>query len=265
MKLFVSALLLCASAISSMPVDGPGEFGDKFEGDILLPVNQRDALNSRTGLINTRYRWTKNIVPYIFVDQTKDQREAIREVLDEMEEDLCLTFVERTTEADYIRVTSSESGCFSNVGRIGGPQQLNLQSNKPGWGCFTEGIIMHEFIHALGFYHMQSAIERDNYVTIMWRNIVAGHRHNFVKYSANQISKSRGGYDYGSVMHYSPRAWSVNGRPTIVAKYPTAKMGQREGMSDEDVIMIRAMYCRRGRRVPRRLCLFRIWDCSIDL
>lgn len=243
MKLFVLVVLLCASAISPMPVDGPGEFGDKFEGDIVLSAAQQDAVNSRTGLINTWYRWTNNIVPYTLVDQTEAQKQAIRTALNEMQAKLCITFVERTTETDYIRVTSSESGCFSYIGRTGGAQQLNLQSYAPGSGCFTKGTIMHEFIHALGFYHMQSATERDNYVTIVWANIIAGYENNFNTYTAAHISQFGVEYDYGSVMHYPPTSFSVNGQPTIIAKDPTAVMGQRVGMSDKDVARIRAMYC----------------------
>lgn len=53
-------------------------------------------------------------------------------------------------------------------------QQLNLALNTPGAGCFRNGTIIHEFLHALGFYHQQSATERDDYVTIVWENIQAG-------------------------------------------------------------------------------------------
>lgn len=245
MKLIVLAVLLCVQAIASMPVEeGPGEFGDKFEGDIVLSAAQQDALLGRTGLINTRYRWANNIVPYTLVDQTDEQKAYIRESLTEMEAVLCLTFVERTTQTDYIRVTSSDSGCFSYIGRIGGAQQLNLQSYAPGTGCFRKGTIMHEFIHALGFYHMQSATERDEYVRIVWENIQAGTENNFATYGADVISQFGVEYDYGSVMHYPAVSFSTNGQPTIVALQETnAVMGQRDGMSDKDIARIRGMYC----------------------
>lgn len=247
MKFFVLAVLLCAQAISSLPVEsGPGEFGDKFEGDIVLSAPQQDALSSRTGLINTRYRWTNNIVPYMFADLTVAQQEWVRLNLDKMEEQIgCISFVERTTEADYVRVTNSDSGCFSYIGRIGGAQQLNLQNYTPGTGCFVNGTVQHEFIHALGFYHMQSATERDDYVEIVWDNIVAGYENNFNTYPATTITQFGVEYDYGSVMHYPPVSFSTNGQPTIIAKDPVggAQMGQRQGMSDKDIARIKAMYC----------------------
>lgn len=60
------------------------------------------------------------------------------------------------------------------MGRLGGMQQLNLQLGDPGVGCFRNGTIVHEFLHAAGFYHQQSATERDDYVDIIWENIQPG-------------------------------------------------------------------------------------------
>ena len=61
-------------------------------------------------------------------------------------------------------------GCFSEVGLQGGPQELSL---APG-GCLSHGTIMHEFLHALGFRHMQSTHNRDDYVKILWENLKDG-------------------------------------------------------------------------------------------
>jgi hypothetical protein len=37
------------------------------------------------------------------------------------------------------------------------------------------GTVLHELLHALGFYHQQSATERDDYVIINWQNIQSGN------------------------------------------------------------------------------------------
>ena len=45
--------------------------------------------------------------------------------------------------------------------------------------------IVHEFLHALGFLHMQATANRDDYVTINWDNIKEGHEKNFKKVTAH--------------------------------------------------------------------------------
>lgn len=71
---------------------------------------------------------------------------------------------------------------------------------------------------ALGFYHMQSAHDRDDYVTINWANMLPRSKPNFVKYPSYVVSHFGTTYDYDSVMHYSASAFSNNGEPTIMPK-----------------------------------------------
>ena len=63
--------------------------------------------------------------------------------------------------------------CYSYLGRIGGAQELSL-----GNGCWSTGIVQHEFMHALGFVHEQSRPDRDDYVTVDFTNILSGNLYN---------------------------------------------------------------------------------------
>lgn len=69
---------------------------------------------------------------------------------------------------------------------------------------------------ALGFYHMQSAHDRDDYVQIKWNNIISGYESNFNKYGPKVVTHFNGSYDYDSIMHYGAFGFSKNGDPTIV-------------------------------------------------
>lgn len=62
--------------------------------------------------------------------------------------------------------------CYGSVGRHGGPQILNL-----GKGCNSVGVILHELLHSLGFWHEQSRSDRDKFVRILLENVFLGMIH----------------------------------------------------------------------------------------
>ena len=76
---------------------------------------------------------------------------------------------------------------------------------------------MHEFIHALGMYHVQSRTDRDTYVEIKWDNIPEDAKHNFkIKKTTRTFDVP---YDPLSIMHYSYNAFCKDcSKPTIVSK-----------------------------------------------
>lgn len=152
--------------------------------------------------------------------------------------------VNRTSQVDYIEVTGDATGCSSSVGRRGGVQTLKLKPNIPESGCFRLYTIVHEFIHAFGFHHMQSSYNRDQFVKIAWENITPGNENNFVLYGTDRVTHFDVPYDYGSVMHYSATSFSMNGKDTIVPTQYLAglKMGQRDHLSDKDILRIKRMY-----------------------
>ena len=82
---------------------------------------------------------------------------------------------------------------------------------SPGY-CMQEGVIIHEFIHAWGFYHEHDRPDRDSYIEILWDNIKDGASGVFAKLT-NAIE--HGVYDYCSVMHYGSKDFSGNGQDTI--------------------------------------------------
>ncbi|KAI3370290.1 hypothetical protein L3Q82_024463 [Scortum barcoo] len=102
-----------------------------------------------------------------------------------------------------------------------------------------EGIIQHELIHAVGFWHEQSRTDRDIYVKINYENILDNQKHNFEQRDTNNLNVP---YDYSSVMHYGPKDWTKNGEDTITPLAPSVRIGQREGMSENDILKINKLY-----------------------
>ena len=68
------------------------------------------------------------------------------------------------------------AGCYAHVGywESRGIHVLNLARNYPGVGCFRHATIVHEWMHILGFLHMHSTYDRDDYVRIAEENIISG-------------------------------------------------------------------------------------------
>ncbi|XP_053686030.1 astacin-like [Sabethes cyaneus] len=224
------------------PVASPLEqAGDYFQGDMILTNEQEEALtDGRTSLIGASYRWPDNTVYYAIDTNafTLTQQDAIRAALQQIMLVSCMKYVARTTQTDYVLVTGEYTGCWSYLGRRGGAQQLNLQPN----GCLSRGTIMHEFLHALGFVHMQSASDRDFYVKINWAAIQGGKESNFDRYSSAIIDDFGISYDYESVMHYGATAFSTSGAATIIPYESGVSIGQRVGLSYKDIKRLNMLY-----------------------
>lgn len=134
------------------------------------------------------------------------------------------------------------TGCHTKVGYRGGEQTLNLQIYQLETGCFRIGTIMHEILHALGFHHQHNTPDRDVYITIVPENIRTGKERHFRKNLATDVTDYGVQYDYASVMHYRPTAYSRNHNPTIIPKDPDATIGQRLELSEGDIWKLNKKY-----------------------
>ncbi|XP_022918847.1 zinc metalloproteinase nas-7-like [Onthophagus taurus] len=213
----------------------PEEVGGYLEGDILVPTK------GRNGLVAFSAKWEGSVVPYVIEGPyTMKDEEMIQNAIKQYHDNTCIRFRRKQPDdTDYIRIINTKTGCWSSVGRIGGAQEVNLQSP----GCLsTVGTPIHELMHALGFHHEHTRYERDDFVKIMWNNIGKGHENNFQKVPKDTTSGFGVDYDYESVMHYSAYAFSINQKPTIVTNKPKAQIGQRKGFSVGDIRKIRSMY-----------------------
>ncbi|XP_070490773.1 hatching enzyme 1.2-like [Chironomus tepperi] len=243
------SLLCLLVALNANPIELEQEYGDKFQGDIVLTPEQQTETEhtgraGRTGTVNTKVRWPKIngrvTVPYVIdADYSSSERNLILTAMNEISTKTCVSFIPRSTQTDYIRIFSGD-GCWSYVGRIGGKQDLSLKRS----GCMVHGIAMHEMIHALGYGHMHQHYQRDSRVRINYGNIQSGMDVWFKTLDPASWNNYGTSYDISSVMHYGPYSFSRNGQMTIQAYSSTDQkvMGQRSYLSSGDVARIKNMY-----------------------
>merc|ERR1740137_70857 len=239
LRLIPLVALLVLAAGAPLPEESSPEEGDYFEGDIDMPVGML-----RNAMSNKSKRWPGGVVPYVISSAySTTARNTILSSLRELESVTkvngrqCLTFKPRSNEKGYVNIQRL-SGCSSAVGRTGRAQTMKL-----GPGCERKGTIMHEFLHALGFWHEQSRADRDNYVTIHYDNIQDGKAHNFRKMSLSQVDHLKQSYDYGSLMHYGAKYFAKDRKkPTISSKQKNVTFGQRTKLSATDIKMVRLLY-----------------------
>ena len=220
----------------------PGRKSKFFEGDIVLTKSAKELIENRKRGAASRYKshlWPlkngKREIPYRIDPGVYRPHLILKAMKDWMEKVPCLSFVPRSNQRGYIEFYRGKY-CSSQVGYRGYQQQISLAK-----GCMHHGTILHEIGHALGFWHEQSRSDRDQYVTIHTHNIQPNRLDNFVKKTPSETDDRSHGYDYDSIMHYGPKAFSKNGWDTITAKNGHS-IGQRQELSAIDIAQMKTMY-----------------------
>nr|BAE97358.1 hatching enzyme [Plecoglossus altivelis altivelis] len=210
-----------------------------MEGDVALPKT-RNAMKCFT----RRCKWPKStsgLVEIPFKIEPVYKSFALRTIQDAMNAfhtQTCIRFVPYAGQTNYL-IIQSNGGCWSDIGMQRGAQYVSIDIS----GCISEGVIQHELLHALGFYHEHTRSDRDKYVTINFQNIDRDNYKNFDKQDTNNLDTP---YDYSSVMHYGRRAFAQGKDSIIPIPDASVPIGQRQGMSRIDIQRINKLYECRG-------------------
>uniref|UniRef100_A0A7E4VUC2 Metalloendopeptidase n=1 Tax=Panagrellus redivivus TaxID=6233 RepID=A0A7E4VUC2_PANRE len=222
--------------------------GNKFQGDIdgvdARILNHMGSTVMLNALKNKQLIWTDGIIPYEMDEAfTQGEVRVIERAFNSYKKRTCIRFKKRVNnEEDYLYITKG-FGCYSQVGRTGGKQELSL-----GRGCIFHEIIVHELMHSVGFWHEHSRIDRDDYIRIKWENVLSGMRSQFDVISGALQDTLGEEYDYKSIMHYASNAFSKNGQNTIETTVDgfTDVIGSAVELSDMDVVKINKLYACSG-------------------
>lgn len=208
-----------------------------IEGDIIIgtaeELKEPPCLKGHVITAPPGNRWPGGVLKYMVADDLTDIERVVN-AIKHWESKTSIRFEQISNKSENHVLFKPGSGCSSYVGMVGkGRQPIILHSN-----C-SAGNVIHEIGHALGLWHEHTRLDRDSYITVNWKNIKRGKEHNFEKHRFNGMPL--GPYDYGSIMHYSTRAFSKNSQPTITV-HDSTPTGQRKSLSVGDIAAIGAIY-----------------------
>lgn len=120
-------------------------------------------LQNGSRIVQIPYTLNFGFLSKIFGNKATD---AFNKAIEQYHKRTCLRFQQKAgNDKDYIEIFPG-IGCWSQIGRRGGKQQLSL-----GTGCETRGRAIHELMHSIGFLHEQSRLDRDQHVIVLSENI----------------------------------------------------------------------------------------------
>ncbi|KRX76182.1 Zinc metalloproteinase nas-14 [Trichinella sp. T6] len=192
--------------------------------------------------LQMRFKWPNGVVPYTFVDTHDWLEPCVKDAMKTIENASCIRFVPyNETVHDsigYLSIKTIRNGCKSHVGRVPGKGTPFYLARVC---CNKKGTVLHELMHTLGFIHEHSLPDSKTYIDIDKNNVAKVHWKNFNREEVWLKIPITTMYDYDSVMHYSPHAFSKNGGVVIKARN-NRTIGQRDHLSILDVYKINTLY-----------------------
>ncbi|MCB0357084.1 MAG: hypothetical protein KDD40_08760 [Bdellovibrionales bacterium] len=182
--------------------------------------------------------WEQSRIPYVIADNYP-YPELIEDVIAYFRENTPIRFVKpQAQDKDGIVFQLGEEHCYSFLGKMGGFQPIFLAEECRG------PQIIHEILHALGFIHEQSRTDRDNYLEIMWSEIQADFRAQFMKVPTSyMLGMKNSKFDYRSAMLYQPTAFANNpGTEVMKSKTKNRISPTQEGLSAGDIERLIQVY-----------------------
>jgi len=195
--------------------------------------------------------WPNGRMKYYMKALPPQRQQQVRQALQQLTQATggCVTFEEIHQQlppgTNYV-VLDDKGSCASFVGRVGqSSQEISLTEL-----CYSPpALIMHEFMHALGFYHEQERPDRDQHIRMQWKNVQSDACDQFEKCKTCKVF---GEYDLSSVMQYAGNYGACRWGVETMQSHKHGKIHPPQTLSASDINKIRQLYqCRGNGPSPR--------------
>ncbi len=131
---------------------------------------------------------------------------------------------------NYVDINLSASNLSGECEANEGYEAIPAQPMTGSTAC-SVGVILHEMGHVIGLWHEFDRSDRATYVTVNYANVIKGSWGNFEILTDNE--QILGPYDYASVMHYIPYAFTRNGGVVLESIPAGIPMAGYEGVPSQ--------------------------------
>ncbi|XP_069125087.1 hatching enzyme 1.2-like [Argopecten irradians] len=140
------------------------------------------------------------------------------------------------------------SGYFTAVGKratYSEPHTITLGSVTHA----TNGSVLHELMHAMGFWHEHSRPDRNSTIEVHFDHVQKYRATNFIKLKPSEVKPEYSSiqYDPCSLMHYGPYAFTKDKNKKTITLWDSkssmsCKMGQRNSATKQDILRIQKLF-----------------------
>ncbi|CEF68601.1 Astacin-like metalloendopeptidase [Strongyloides ratti] len=179
-----------------------------------------------------------NIIYYV---DSKLRVETIQTALSRIEKETCLKFIRtkdfKKTEIKYLPGRFFETIFEKNLDN---PFKIYVPSNSQHIGK-----IIRETMHALGVEYEHTRSDRNNFISVIKRNIIASYRKYFEIFKEKFKKKYSTPYDVRSIMHYASYEFASGKQKVLNCKDKLLKesMGKSNYLTFNDAKQLNEKYC----------------------